>query len=46
MIKNQVIIFPQNTLQAWDHLPRFTFLEADLSKSNRKVEFKSDKRLF
>ena len=30
MQKNPVIIFPELDLHAWDRLPRFTFLEADI----------------
>jgi len=34
MEHNQVIIFPGKNLQAWDRLPRFTFLDYDLKKKN------------
>jgi len=33
MEHNQVLIFPGKNLQAWDRLPRFTFLDYDLKKN-------------
>jgi hypothetical protein len=30
MQRNPVVIFPELDLHAWDRLPRFTFLEADI----------------
>lgn len=41
---NQVLIFPQRRLQAWDKLPRFTFLEADLGKCS-KPEVQKNERM-
>ena len=32
MEKNPVLIFPSKNVQAWDHLPRFTFLDVDMKK--------------
>ena len=32
MANNPVIIFPHAEVQAWDHLPRFTFLDIDMKK--------------
>lgn len=32
MRDNPVVIFPELQLQAWDRLPRFTFLDADLKQ--------------
>jgi hypothetical protein len=39
--KNIAIIFPEPRLEAWDNLPRFTFLDADLSKMKKKQTFTS-----
>lgn len=30
MAENPVVIFPELRISAWDRLPRFTFLDADL----------------
>jgi hypothetical protein len=30
MSENPVVIFPELEMSAWDRLPRFTFLDADL----------------
>ena len=35
MEKNPVVIFPDPALTAWDHLPRFTFLETDIRGTER-----------
>jgi hypothetical protein len=32
MKDNPVVIFPELNLQAWDRLPRFAFLDANLKK--------------
>lgn len=32
---NPVVIFPDHALVAWDHLPRFTFLDTDIRGMNR-----------
>ena len=32
MKDNPVVIFPELDLQAWDRLPRFTFLDANLKE--------------
>jgi hypothetical protein len=32
MVINPVIIFPSKHINAWDHLPRFQFLDADMKK--------------
>ena len=36
MKENFVVIFPDPQLQAWDRLPRFTFLDTDLAKLTHK----------
>lgn len=38
MKENFVVIFPDPQLQAWDHLPRFAFLDTDLAKLTQKKE--------
>ncbi len=40
MKENFVVIFPDPQLQAWDKLPRFAFLDTDLSKLKRKEKVK------
>ena len=32
MQDNAILIFPSPHVQAWDHLPRFTFLDVDMKK--------------
>ena len=45
MQKNPVVIFPELDLHAWDRLPRFTFLEADIkSKTTVNKENKKNKK--
>jgi len=38
---NYLVIFPSKHLTAWDKLPRFTFLDADLSKLQNEESAKS-----
>lgn len=41
MKENFVVIFPDQNLNAWDHMPRFTFLDADLYKLQNKEQVKT-----
>jgi hypothetical protein len=40
MKENFVVIFPDPQLQAWDHLPRFAFLDTDLAKLTYRTKIK------
>ena len=44
LAQNKIVIFPSEKIHAWDHLPRFKFLEADLRRLKNTKKSENRKR--